>query len=160
MFGYHKKTEQILESLDAEQAADTRMLDTEARIIAERPPAAAAGVDLAAIKQVDPGFDDQGFLGIAREIFYDAARVHAAAGPALPEPEIRAAVITAASVSDGREVVTVRFTLVDGAEDWTFQRDPAADTTATDEAHLLIPEADGGWLLAHRGWAATTTNRA
>ena len=64
MFGYHKKMEQILESLDAEQAADTRMLDTETRIIAERPPAEVAGVDLSAVRQVHPGFDDQGFLGI------------------------------------------------------------------------------------------------
>ncbi len=38
--------------------------------LSHRTPAALAGVDTSALKQVDPGFDNEAFRAIARETFY------------------------------------------------------------------------------------------
>lgn len=48
-------------------AADKTMLDTVQQDMAERPAAEVRGVDIAAVKAADPGFDDQRFLSACRE---------------------------------------------------------------------------------------------
>ena len=53
---------------------------------------------------------------------------------------------------DGRERAVVRFGIIGSTsvtQDWTFERDPSVDTSHDDEDHEV---ADGGWLVAHRGW--------
>ena len=79
---------------------------------------------------------------------------HNNGAPAL-DADIVSAEVTAATVANGRERAVVRFSIngsTSGTQDWTFERDPAVDTAADDEAHEV---ADGGWLVAHRGWRLT-----
>ena len=56
---------------------------------------------------------------------------------------------------EGVERAVVRFG-INGTtavtQDWTFERDPSVDTSADDEDHEV---ADGGWMVAHRGWRLT-----
>ena len=44
-------------------------------------------------------------------------------------------------------------------EDWTFTRNVAADESAEDRKHALIPERLGGWDFAHPGWNVTAITR-
>jgi hypothetical protein len=67
---YYKKVSDVLGAIDAEAAATQRMYDTEQALMDNRPTAEAAGVDISPIKALDPTFNDQDFLTIARESFY------------------------------------------------------------------------------------------
>jgi hypothetical protein len=76
---------------------------------------------------------------------------HTDGAPAL-DADIASAEVTAATVVGGRERAVVRFGIncdTSVTQDWTFERDPTVDTSADDEDHEI---ADGGWLVAHRGW--------
>jgi len=130
------------------------MLDDLNREFHERGEEAAPGLDLASVMRVDPGFTPDAFLLIARDSFRVLQDAHTAGAPAL-DADIASAEVTAAAVVDGRERAVVRFD-INGAtsvtQDWTFERDPSADTSADDEQHEV---ADGGWLVAHRGWRLT-----
>jgi len=94
------------------------------------------------------------FLLIARDTFRVLQDSHTAGAPAL-DADIASAEVTTAALMAGRERVVVRFG-INGAtsisQDWTFERDPSIDTSADDEDHEV---ADGGWLVAHRGWRLT-----
>ena len=96
-----------------------------------------------------------------------------------PELEIASCAITAASVDSGVPTVAVRFQLtgeeldrdtsmrvVAGTdaetqwdEEWTFARTAAAGCDAVDEDHATRTDAQGGWMLPHRGWVATAIQR-
>ena len=145
------KREADEEQLDA---LDTRMLNDLDREFHERGEEAVPGLDLASVTQVDPEFTPDSFLLIARDAFRVLQDAHTDGAPAL-DADIASAEVTAAAVADGRERPVVRFG-IKGApsvtQDWSFERDPSVDTTADDEAHEV---ADGGWLVAHRGWRLT-----
>ena len=126
--------------LDAETAADKTMLDTVQQAVAARPGAEANGADIAAVKAVDPGFDDQQFLGSCRETLELVRKARAVRDPRFadsllspqlaselsaavadddaanrhhvePGLEIARCAITAASVDNGVPTVVVRFHL-------------------------------------------------
>jgi hypothetical protein len=131
------KLEEAADKLDEEDRLDQQMdvdLDKEYH---DQPPAEAAGVDLAAIRAVDPQFDDFAFRTIARETFNQVREARstertdeadALMSPAmeaeisqevsgdvaahrhhlLPGLEVDEATIVAASVAGGREVIDVR----------------------------------------------------
>lgn len=130
----------LVSDLDAESAADKSMLDTVQQAVAERPAAEAGGVDIAAVKAADPGFDDQQFLGACRETLELERKARAVRDPRFaeallspqlaaelstavaddetanrhhvePELEIATCAITAARVDDGVPTVLVRFHL-------------------------------------------------
>ncbi|HVC41153.1 MAG TPA: hypothetical protein VND54_04165 [Candidatus Saccharimonadales bacterium] len=137
--------EEQLDSLDATMLAD---LDREFH---ERGEEAAAGLDLASVIRVDPDFSPDAFLLIARDAFRVLQDAHTEGAPGL-DADIASAEVTAAVVVDGRERAIVRFGIngtTPAAQDWTFERDPSVDTRDDDEDHEV---ADGGWLVAHRGW--------
>jgi hypothetical protein len=145
------KREADEEQLDA---LDTTMLNNLNRKFHERGAEAVAGLDLASVKQVDPDFTPDALLLIARDAFRVLQDAHTDGAPAL-DADIASAEVTAASVADGRERAVVRFCINGGSsvtQDWSFERDPSIDTSADDEAHEV---ADGGWLVAHRGWRLT-----
>jgi hypothetical protein len=141
---------------DEEQldALDATMLNDLDREFHERGEEAVPGLDLASVTQVDPDFTPDAFLLIARDAFRVLQDAHIDGAPAL-DADIASAEVTAASVADGRERAVVRFGINGGTsvtQDWSFERDPSVDTSADDEAHEV---ADGGWLVAHRGWRLT-----
>jgi predicted lipid-binding transport protein (Tim44 family) len=97
----------------------------------------------------------------------------------LADLAIDQATVVSAEVADGRERLGMRFVIVAEeearddatqsivggdevarrwAELWQFERDPAVDSTATDEQHALSFGPDG-WLFAHRGWVVTAITR-
>jgi hypothetical protein len=120
----------------------------------ERGEEATPGLDLAAVTAVDPEFTADEFLLIARDAFRVLQDAHSDGAPAL-DADIASAEVTAASVVGGREQAVVRFGIngsTSVTQDWTFERDPLVDTSAEDEQHEV---ADGGWLVAHRGWRLT-----
>jgi hypothetical protein len=146
----------------AERASDQEELDTLDdqldtdlnREFHERGEEATPGLDLAAVTQVDPEFTADEFLLIARDAFRVLQDAHTDGAPAL-DADIASAEVTAASVVEGRERAVVRFGIngeTSVTQDWTFERDPSVDTSADDEDHEV---ADGGWLVAHRGWRLT-----
>jgi hypothetical protein len=140
--------EEQLDALDDKMGTD---LDREFH---ERGEEAGPGLDLGAITQVDPGFTADAFLLIARDSFRVLQDAHTDGAPAL-DADIASAEVTGASVVDGRERAVVRFGINGGVsvtQDWTFERDPSVDSSADDEDHEV---ADGGWLVAHRGWRLT-----
>lgn len=137
-----------LDSLDAKMDTD---LDREFH---ERGEEAIPGLDLAAVTAVDPEFTADAFLLVARDAFRVLQDAHSDGAPAL-DADIASAEVTAVSVVGGREQAVVRFGIIGSTsltQDWTFERDPSADTGAEDEQHEI---ADGGWLVAHRGWRLT-----
>ncbi len=140
--------EEQLDALDDKMLTD---LDSEFHARGEE---AAPGLDLTSVTTVDPAFTADSFLLIARDMFRVLQDSHTAGAPAL-DADIAAAEVTAVAVVAGRERVVVRFG-INGAtsisQDWTFERDPSVDTSADDEDHEV---ADGGWLVAHRGWRLT-----
>ena len=126
--------------LDAETAADKTMLDTVQQAMSARTAAEADGVDIAAVKAVDTGFDDQQFLGACRETLEHVRKARAVRDPRFadsllspqlaselsttvadddaanrhhvePGLEIATCAITAANVANGVPTVTVRFHL-------------------------------------------------
>jgi hypothetical protein len=139
---------------DQLDALDTTMLNDLDREFHERGEEAVPGLDLASVTQVDPDFTPDAFLLIARDAFRVLQDAHTDGAPAL-DADIASAEVTAASVADGRERAVVRFGINGSTsitQDWSFERDPSVDTSADDEAHEV---ADGGWLVAHRGWRLT-----
>jgi hypothetical protein len=140
--------EQHLDSLDATMVNDVD------REFHERGEEAVPGLDLTSVTKVDPGFTPDSFLLIARDAFRVLQDAHTDGAPAL-DADIASAEVTAAVVVDGRERAVVRFGVVGATsvtQDWTFERDPSVDTSDEDEDHEV---ADGGWLVAHRGWRLT-----
>jgi hypothetical protein len=145
------KREADEEQLDA---LDTNLLDALDREFHARGEEPGPGLDLEAVTQVDPEFTPDAFLLIARDAFRVLQDAHTDGAPAL-DADIASAEVTAASVANGRERAVVRFDLIGGTsvtQDWTFERDPSVDSSADDEDHEV---ADGGWLVAHRGWRLT-----
>jgi hypothetical protein len=117
----------------------------------QRGEESTPGLDLTAVTQVDPAFTADEFLLIARDAFRVLQDAHTDGAPAL-DADIASAEVTAATVVGGRERAVVRFGIngdTSVTQDWTFERDPTVDTSADDEDHEI---ADGGWLVAHRGW--------
>jgi predicted lipid-binding transport protein (Tim44 family) len=141
---------------DEEQldALDETMLTDLDREFHERGEDAVPGLDLATVTKVDPDFTPDAFLLIARDAFRVLQDAHTEGAPAL-DADIASAEVTAASVVDGRERAVVRFGINGGpsaTQDWTFERDPSVDSSDDDEDHEV---ADGGWMVAHRGWRLT-----
>ena len=140
--------QQEVDALDDKMVTD---LDQEFH---ERGEEATPGLDLAAVTAVDPGFTPDSFLLIARDTFRVLQDSHSAGAPEL-DADIASAEVTAVSVVGGVERAVVRFGINGSTavtQDWTFERDPSVDTSADDEQHEV---ADGGWLVAHRGWRLT-----
>jgi predicted lipid-binding transport protein (Tim44 family) len=137
---YYKKVSDVLGAIDAEAAATQRMYDTEQALMDNRPTAEAAGVDISPIKALDPTFNDQDFLTIARESFYSIREARSSDNPSLadaefssdlmaklrdvvqgdvashrhhllPGLEVRSALIASVDVTDGKFTVVVRFHL-------------------------------------------------
>lgn len=135
------EAQQLLNDMQAEADATKRLYDGEQALMDNRPAAEAPGVDISAIKAIDPSFDDQQFLSLARESFYTIRKARTLDNPALadgelspqlmsqlrevvqgdvashrhhllPGLEIRAALIESACVADGKITVVVRFHLV------------------------------------------------
>ena len=135
-------------------ALDAKMLTDLDREFHERGEEAVPGLDLASVTRVDPEFSPDRFLLIARDAFRVLQDAHTDGAPAL-DADIASAEVRAATVANGRERAVVRFSIngsTSCTQDWTFERDPAVDTASDDEAHEV---ADGGWLVAHRGWRLT-----
>ena len=159
--------------LDAESAADKTMLDTVAKDMAARPSAEVGGVDIAAVKAADPGFDDQGFVASCRETLELVRKARAVRDPRFadcllspqlateltaavgadeaanrhhvePELEISSCAITAASVDGGVPTVTVRFHLT-GEE---LDRDTFMRVVAGTDAET---QWDEDWTFARTG---------
>jgi hypothetical protein len=141
---------------DEEQldALDDKLLTDLDREFHGRGEEAVPGLDLASVTKVDPEFTPDSFLLIARDAFRVLQDAHTDGAPPL-DADIASAEVTAVSVVDGRERAVVKFGINGTAavtQDWTFERDPSVDTSADDEDHEV---ADGGWLVAHRGWRLT-----
>jgi hypothetical protein len=145
------KREADQEQLDT---LDDQMVTDLNREFHERGEEVTPGLDLTPVAQVDPGFTPDSFLLIARDAFRVLQDSHSAGAPDL-DADIASAEVTAVSVVGGLERAVVRFG-INGTtavtQDWTFERDPTVDTSADDEDHEV---ADGGWLVAHRGWRLT-----
>lgn len=135
-----------LDTLDDKMLAD---LDREFH---ERGEEAIPGLDLTALTKVDPEFNADSLLLIARDTFRVMQDAHSEGAPSL-DADIASAEVTAATMVSGREQAVVRFSIVGDTapvtQDWTFERDPGVDTSIEDEQHEV---ADGGWTVAHRGW--------
>ncbi len=128
---------QLAEDLGEDERRDQQMLVDLDKEVHEQPPAEAAGVDLAAIRAVDPQFDDFAFRTIARETFNKVREARstertdeadALMSPAmeaeisqevsgdvaahrhhlLPGLEVDGATIVAAALAGGKEVIDVR----------------------------------------------------
>src|ERR1700689_668176 len=140
--------EEQLDALDDKELAD---LDREFH---DRGEEAVPGLDLAPVAQVDPAFTADSFLLIARDAFRVLQDSHSDGAPAL-DADIASAEVTAVAVVGGVERAVARFGFngtTPVPQDGTFAPDPSADTSADDEQHEV---ADGGWLVAHRGWRLT-----
>ncbi len=138
--GFDRKVRRILGDIDAEAAATQRLYDTEQALMDNRPAAEASGADISAIKALDPSFDDQQFLSLARESFYGIRKARALDDPniadgelspqlmtelrnvvngdvashrhhLLPGLEVRTAVIQSVEAAAGRVTIVVRFHL-------------------------------------------------
>ncbi len=142
------KREADEEQLDA---LDDKMETDLAREFHERGEESTPGLDLGAVTQVDPAFTPDEFLLIARDAFRVLQDAHTDGAPAL-DADIASAEVTTATVVGGLERAVVRFGINGSSaitQDWTFERDPSVDTALDDEDHEV---ADGGWMVAHRGW--------
>src|SRR5271170_7768824 len=84
---YKAKVLDTLAAMDAEAAATQRMYDTEQALMDNRPAAEAPGVDISPIKAIDPSFDDQQFLALARQIFYSVREARSSDNVSLADAE-------------------------------------------------------------------------
>ncbi len=142
MFGYGKRRAERIAAKFAElDRVEDRLDDAWGEMLAQRPPASAADVDLAPVTAADPAFDGQAFLAIARESYFQmreaweqrtasnaaglctpevmaelqamvAADAAAQRRHLLPGIEISSAIITAATVQDRKISLQVRVHLV------------------------------------------------
>jgi predicted lipid-binding transport protein (Tim44 family) len=161
MLGWGKRRAERIAAKFAElDRIEDRLDDAWGTMLAERPPASEAGVDLAPVVAADPAFDGQAFLAIARESYFkmreawERRTASIAAGlctPAvmaelqatiaadamarrrhlLPGIEIRDAIITSARVSEHKMSLVVRLQLV-GKE---YYVDEAFDIVGGDEEY-------------------------
>jgi hypothetical protein len=133
---------------DEERLIDLRQQEVDGIVTAlnDRTPAKLAGVDTAALRQVDPEFDDEAFRAIARETFYkvrEARRLQNPQEPAellspqmqselqnvisgdvashrhhlLPFLTVNDAVIAGAQVVGGKEEIDVQLSISAAEED-------------------------------------------
>ncbi len=71
MFGWGKRRAERIAAKFAElDRIGDRLDDAWGAMLADRPPASAAGVDLAPVTAADPAFDGHAFLAIARESYF------------------------------------------------------------------------------------------
>ncbi len=161
MLGWGKRRAERIAAKFAElDRIEDRLDDAWGTMLAERPSASEAGVDLAPVVAADPAFDGQAFLAIARESYFkmrdawERRTASIAAGlctPAvmaelqatiaadamarrrhlLPGIEIRGAIITSARVSEHKMSLVVRLQLV-GKE---YYVDEAFDIVGGDEEY-------------------------
>jgi predicted lipid-binding transport protein (Tim44 family) len=161
MLGWGKRRAERIAAKFAElDRIEDRLDDAWGTMLAERPPASEAGVDLAPVVAADPAFDGQAFLAIARESYFkmreawERRTASIAAGlctPAvmaelqatiaadamarrrhlLPGIEIRDAIITSARVNEHKMSLVVRLQLV-GKE---YYVDEAFDIVGGDEEY-------------------------
>jgi hypothetical protein len=153
------KLEEAAAVLGEEDPRDQQMVADLGKEYHDQPPVEAAGVDLAAIRAVDPQFDDFSFRTIARETFNKVreARSTERTGEAdallsptmeaevsqevsgdvaahrhrlLPGLEVDGATMVAASVVGGREVIDVRLDVA-GEE---MERDDATAAVVAGDA--------------------------
>jgi predicted lipid-binding transport protein (Tim44 family) len=153
--------DQLESDVNAADKADDQRFGDFADSLANRPAAAADGVDLSPITKVDATFDGQEFLTIARDCFYHVRQARTTRNPnlddailspqlekelddviagdvaahrhhLLPGLEIQTITITSAAVTDGKMTLTVRLHLV-GEE---AERDDAGKlTSGSEQAH-------------------------
>ena len=83
--GFQRKMGQIVGDMKDEEVATDGLYDAEEISMTGRPAAAAQGVDLSLFKSIDPSFDDQQFLDICRECFYEVRRARTLEDPALAD---------------------------------------------------------------------------
>jgi predicted lipid-binding transport protein (Tim44 family) len=125
---------------------DQQEVDGIVAALKDRTPAELPGVHTSAIRQVDPGFEDEAFRAIARETFYKVREARKLQNPeesaellspqmqreledaiagdvashrhhVMPFLWIKDAVIADAQVIDGQEQIDVRFSISAGEED-------------------------------------------
>ena len=98
----------------------------------------------------------------------------------LPFLTVNDAVIARAEVANGQEQIDVLFSISAAEEDlddrtgqvlgddssehswqerWRFSRDPAVDTSASDERHEITFVDTDQWMVAHQGWVVTDIER-
>ncbi len=140
MPNFARHASELVDDLDAEAAADKTMLAEFPKALHDHGPLESAGVDLAAIKTLDAGFDDEAFMSIARETFIKVREARSLENPAegdallsaamasdlhtaidgdvashrhhlLPLLDIASAAIVSTAVDGAREVIGVRFHL-------------------------------------------------
>lgn len=133
---------------DEERLIDLRQQEADGIVAAlnDRTPALLAGVDTAALRQVDPEFDDEAFRAIARETFYKVREARRLQNPQesaellspqmqselqnaisgdvashrhhlLPFLTLNDAVIASAQVVGGKEQIDVQFSISAAEED-------------------------------------------
>jgi hypothetical protein len=128
---------------DEERLIDLRQHEVEGIVAAlnDRTPALLTGVDTAALRQVDPEFDNEAFRAIARETFYKVREARRLQNPQasaellspqmqselqnavshrhqlLPFLTVNDAVIAGAQVVGGKEVIDVQFSICAAEED-------------------------------------------
>lgn len=137
---------QIIEDEDKLLDLGQREVDGIMAALHDRTPAELPGVDTGAIKQVDPGFDDESFRAIARETFHKVREARRLQNPQesaellsqqmqrdvqdaisgdvashrhhlLPFLTIKDAVIAGAQVTAGQEQIDVLFSITAAEED-------------------------------------------
>ena len=161
MFGWGKRrAERLAAKLEELDKLDDGLEDAWGEMLAERPPATEAGVDLGPVTAADPAFDAQGFLAVARDSYFQmreaweqrnasmasglcsaevmaelqatiAADATAQRRHLLPGVEISTAVITSVTVADRKIALVVRMHLV-GKEHYV---DDAFDIVSGDDEY-------------------------
>lgn len=153
-----RELHQLADEIGKEGQAQDRLLDGIANAVAEQPSPIGDGVDLTAIKGVEPDFDPAAFRVIARETFLKVREARSTQReqeddglmtPALEHKiddeifsdaaarhrhvlsglEIADATVVSATVEGGREKLGVRFTAT--AEQ--IERDDRTDTVLSDD---------------------------
>jgi len=176
---------------DEEKLIDLEQQEVDGVVAAlkERTPPELPGVDLSAVKQIDPEFDDESFRAVARETFYKVREARTLQNPQesaellspqMPFLSVNDVVISGAEVVGDQEEIRAHFSISAGEEDaddrtgqvlaggstehsweelWRFTRNPQADTSASDERHEITNVRTDQWLVAHRGWVVTAITR-
>jgi predicted lipid-binding transport protein (Tim44 family) len=114
--GYDKTAQKVLDDMEAEAASFNKMLDAEDSMLKNRPPAEATGVDISAINALDPSFDDQQFLEVARECFYNIREARTSDNPLLADLELSPELMTELRDVIQGDVTSHRHHLLPGLE--------------------------------------------